>query len=445
MQFTIMIARRLLVGMAGYYTDTVRLGKLISLLLVLGLCGVPLVAHDIAADVKVQAYVKPEGSRLRIVLRVPVKALHRVDLPLRAPGFLKAGPVNPLLQFSAAAVVASEIEIHTGDARLPRPKVVAVQASLDSDRSFVSYADALAYVTRPPVNDAVELSPEQAVIDMLLEYPLLASGDDLGIWTHFERLGDRVVTVLWFLPEGGTIRAYEYLGDAGLVRMDPTWHQAALRFVELGFEHILSGIDHLLFLFCLVIPFRKFHSLLVIVTAFTVAHSITLIASAFDLAPSAPWFPPLIEVLIATSIVYMAVENIVGAVSGRAVGLNRRWMITFGFGLVHGFGFSFALREMLQFAGSYLVTSLLAFNVGVELGQLLVVTILILALWALFRRVNERVGSVVLSGVGAMVGGWWMVERFGALKGFGIQWVVVVGLLMVVGVGWVVSRKIADR
>ena len=82
------------------------------------------------------------------------------------------------------------------------------------------------------------------------------------------------------------------------------------------------------------------------------------------LSPDALWFPPLIEMLIAMSIVYMALENIVGS------NMQRRWMITFVFGLVHGFGFSFALRETLQFAGPHLLTALLAFNVGVELGQL---------------------------------------------------------------------------
>ena len=133
--------------------------------------------------------------------------------------------------------------------------------------------------------------------------------------------------------------------------------------MKLGFFHILDGTDHLLFLFCLVIPFRRFRALIPVVTAFTVAHSITLIASAYNLAPDALWFPPLIETLIAMSIVYMALENIVGGAT-----VQRRWMITFGFGLVHGFGFSFALRQTMQFAGSHLLASLLSFNVGVELG-----------------------------------------------------------------------------
>ena len=115
------------------------------------------------------------------------------------------------------------------------------------------------------------------------------------------------------------MRAFEFYGDPGLVRLDPRWHQAAFQFVKLGFLHILDGVDHLLFLVCLVIPFRRLRSLVAVVTSFTVAHSITLIASAYNLAPDALWFPPLIETLIAVSIVYMALENIVFATRGTPV------------------------------------------------------------------------------------------------------------------------------
>ena len=163
------------------------------------------------------------------------------------------------------------------------------------------------------------------------------------------------------LPQPGKAeRAFDIHADTGVVHLDPRWHQAAWLRRE-GFFHILDGIDHLLFLLCLVIPFRRLRPLVVVVTAFTVAHSVTLIASAFGWRRTALWFPPLVETLIAVSIVYMAFENIVGA------NLQRRWASTFGFGLVHGFGFSFPLRERLQFAGEHLVTSLLAFNVGVEI------------------------------------------------------------------------------
>src|SRR4029077_9613787 len=116
-----------------------------------------------------------------------------------------------------------------------------------------------------------------------------------SIQPRWSQLGLRSLTVLRFLPPGGAVRAFEFDADPGLVRLDPRWHQTALRFVRLGFVHILDGTDHLLFLLCLVIPFRRMRSLIVVVTSFTVAHSITLIASAYGLAPDSLWFPPLVE------------------------------------------------------------------------------------------------------------------------------------------------------
>jgi uncharacterized membrane-anchored protein YitT (DUF2179 family) len=137
-----------------------------------------------------------------------------------------------------------------------------------------------------------------------------------------------------------------------------------------------------------------------------VAHSITLICAAFGLAPGGLWFPPLVETLIAASIVYMALENIVGSDT------RRRWFIACAFGLVHGFGFSFALRETLQFAGSHLLTALLSFNLGVELGQLLVLVILVPLLDLAFRHVlAERIGVIIVSALVAHTGWHWMLER----------------------------------
>jgi hypothetical protein len=342
-------------------------------------------AHDLSGDVKVQAYLKPESARMRMILRVP----------LASGG--KATPED------IAKQLASTVELYENGARSAAPTVTAIRLSAASDRSFVSFKDALAHV----MEAASSISGDQSLLDAVIDFPIHSAASEFSIQPGWHRLGNAVVTVLWFIPQGSTIRAFEYMGDMGLVRLDPSWYEAALTFVRLGFFHILDGIDHLLFLGCLVIPFRKLKQLFLIVTSFTVAHSITLIASAFNLAPSAAWFPPLIETLIAMSIVYMAVENILGAKS-----VHQRWIITFAFGLVHGFGFSFVLHETLQFAGSHLITSLLAFNVGVELGQILVLAILVPALILLFRYViAERKGTVILSAIIAVVGLGWMWER----------------------------------
>jgi len=286
-----------------------------------------------------------------------------------------------------------------------------------SDFAFGTYAGALAQVLGPPLADTVAIPWQQAMMDVLLEYPITSEASKFSIRPALAHLGVRTTTVLRFLPPNGAERAFEYLGDPGLVRLDPRWHQAALRFVSLGFSHILDGLDHLLFVLCLVIPFRRIRPLVAVVTSFTVAHSITLIASAGGLAPDALWFPPLIEVLIALSIVYMAFENIVGAK------VERRWIIAFAFGLVHGFGFSFLLRQSLQFAGSHLTTSLVAFNVGVELGQLFVLAIVIPLLALLFRYVvAERVGTILLSALVAHTAWHWMLERGAALREYRFAW-----------------------
>lgn len=391
-------------------------------------------AHDIPNDVTVQIFVKPEGQHLHILVRVPLKAMRDIMFPQRGPGYLDIERTTPLLPGAAELWIAGFFEVYEGDALLPNPQVTATRISLPSDFSFGSYETALAHVTGPPLAESTDVIWDQAMLDVLFESPIQSERARFSIQPRFARLGLRVITVLRFVPPGGEVRAFEFDGDPGLVRLDPRWHQAALRFVDLGFLHILDGTDHLLFLFCLVIPFRRLRSLIPVVTAFTVAHSITLIASAYNFAPDLLWFPPLIEVLIAASIVYMALENIVGAGS-----VQRRWMIAFGFGLVHGFGFSFALRQSLQFAGSHLLTSLLSFNVGVELGQLLVLVLLIPVLQLFFRyAIAERMGTIILSAIVAHTAWHWMLDRGSVLRQFRFEWPVLDARLLALVLRWLI-------
>jgi hypothetical protein len=388
---------------------------LITCLAALVMCTLSLQAsaHDIPNDVRVQAFVKPKGQLLQLLVRVPLMAMRETDFPRRGPGYIDLSDVDPALRNAARLWLADNIEMYEGEDRLAYPRIVDARVSLPSDRSFANYEDALAHVTGPPLPKDMDLYWNQGLLDVLFEYPIQSDRSSFSIHPRLARLGLQVVVALRFLPSGGAARAFELHGDPGLVRLDPRWHQAALRFVELGFLHILQGTDHLLFILCLVIPVRRFRPLVLIVTSFTVAHSITLIASAFGVAPGALWFPPLVETLIAVSIVYMALENIVGG------NIQRRWIITFAFGLVHGFGFSFALRETLQFAGSHLLTSLLSFNVGVELGQLLALAVLIPVLEILFRFViGERIGIIILSALVAHTGWHWLLERADRLRQF---------------------------
>ena len=378
----------------------------------------PLAAHDIPNDATVQMFFKPAGNHLNILVRVPLRTMRDLEFPERDQGYLDFNHVDPMLREGASLWVSDFIDVYEGAALLPKPRIVETRLSLESDPSFASYEQALAHVTGPKLSNSTTVFWNQLMLDVLFEYPIQSDQSRFSIHSGLDRLANRVVIALRFLPPGGAVRAFEFLGDPGLVRLDPRWFQAARQFVKLGFFHILDGTDHLLFLFCLVIPFRRFRALIPVVTAFTVAHSITLIASAYSLAPDALWFPPLIETLIATSIVYMALENIVGGAT-----VQRRWMITFGFGLVHGFGFSFALRQTMQFAGSHLLASLLSFNIGVELGQLLVLALMIPALEVLFRYVvAERMGTIILSAIVAHTAWHWMIDRYQVLRQYQIRW-----------------------
>jgi hypothetical protein len=135
--------------------------------------------------------------------------------------------------------------------------------------------------------------------------------------------------------------------------------------LKLGVEHILTGADHLVFLLGLILVGGSLRSLVGVVSAFTLAHSITLALAAFSIfAPS----PRLVEPAIALSIAYVGVENLF------VTDASKRWRITFPFGLIHGFGFAGALRE-IALPRAQVPIALVSFNLGVEIGQLAVLSL----------------------------------------------------------------------
>ncbi|MEO8005177.1 MAG: HupE/UreJ family protein [Betaproteobacteria bacterium] len=167
--------------------------------------------------------------------------------------------------------------------------------------------------------------------------------------------------------------------------------QGAGSFFPLGIEHILTGYDHLLFLIALMLRGGNFRSMLKIITAFTVAHSITLALAALDLVVLPGAF---VESVIALSIAYVALENLLPRHA-----VSRRWMVSFVFGLMHGFGFSSVLRE-IGLPKENLLLALLNFNLGVEVGQ---ATIVLLAVPLLMRFKNRSWEKYVVFAISAAI------------------------------------------
>jgi hydrogenase/urease accessory protein HupE len=176
-------------------------------------------------------------------------------------------------------------------------------------------------------------------------------------------------------------------------------------FLEMGIKHILTGYDHLLFLFALLIGCKKISSVVKVITSFTIAHSISLALATLGWVeiPSR-----IVEPLIAATVVYVGIANL-----HRGQAASHRVLLTFGFGLVHGFGFAGALREMgVGSNGGAAAVPLLAFNSGVEIGQIMVAAVILPILWRLKDRPQFTLRwAPACSVVIALAGGFWFVQR----------------------------------
>jgi hydrogenase/urease accessory protein HupE len=192
-----------------------------------------------------------------------------------------------------------------------------------------------------------------------------------------------------------------------------------ITFLKTGVIHILTGYDHILFLVALLLVTKRFRSLLKIITSFTIAHSITLSIAALGIFLLPARFT---ESMIALSIVYVAFENLfilspaekvqphIGVTKLFLADTSKRWMIAFLFGLIHGFGFSSVLRE-IGLPKQEIASSLISFNVGVELGQLAIIALVYPLVWYIQKKSHGLQTIKVISIIISLLGGVWFIQR----------------------------------
>ena len=186
-----------------------------------------------------------------------------------------------------------------------------------------------------------------------------------------------------------------------------TWWQSLINYIAVGFDHIVpKGIDHILFVVGLFLLSTQLRPLLIQITSFTLAHSVTLGLGMFGIISISP---AIVEPLIAASIVYVCIENIFAQKLSRA-----RPVIVFLFGLLHGLGFASVLSEF-GLGKSNFVSGLIGFNVGVELGQLFVITIcfLLVGIWFGKKEWYRRRVTIPVSIVIGIIAVYWFIERIG--------------------------------
>ena len=232
--------------------------------------------------------------------------------------------------------------------------------------------------------------------DLTVEYNVLLDDYDPDHVSYLY-LFDGDVTQTGVLD--GSQRSYAYNPGADVSPLQTSW-----LYFRLGVEHILRGIDHLLFLLALLLAVRKWGDMIKIITAFTIAHSLTLILTSLGYLAALPWT----EVVIAVSILYVAAENLWRKPDSRTL---WRFAVTFGFGLIHGMGFAGALGE-IGLPQGFKLGALLAFNLGVEAGQVAFALVALPLLLKVSGKLYTRYLRTGLSAGVMTVAAFWLVQRW---------------------------------
>ena len=298
------------------------------------------------------------------------------------------------------------------------PTVERVRASpIGSQPPFATLDEARAAFEDQAVypDDADPAYVGDVVVDMILRYrthaPVYRYSVSSTLDPGLPGQDDTANLILDYSP--GATRVFRARGLlAEPVSISRSAWSAVVTFLREGVRHILGGWDHVLFVLCLVLGAGRLGSLVWRATGFTIGHTVTLMVGFFGYVPSAPWFIPAVEMGIALSIIYAAAVAVM-ARPDRRYGEMEMFVITMGIGLLHGFGFSFVLHELLQVDSPDIWQSLLAFNAGVEVGQLLLIVIAWPLFW-LIARTNDRIWKVSRWGIAASctaIALVWTVQR----------------------------------
>lgn len=338
----------------------------------------PLAAHQTGKATFV-VHVKPDTRQIDTLLACPaLDVAHAAQVPLGENGELDVGDAQKHWM-TLGAYLDQHIDVTNDGARC---RVIEHKMSPRADPAAFWFLKA--FQCDEPLG-SVEIRND-------------AMTETEGGYRHIGnvQVGDAVQSTL-FTAQTPTYRVE--LGGAEA----PADDTSIGRFIVEGVTHILAGLDHVLFVLALILMARRLRELLIVVTAFTVAHSVTLALAVLDVVSISP---AVIEPIIALSIVWVAVEVVLNREDQK-----RAYLATFLLGLVHGFGFSYVLRDEVGLPTDALVPALLSFNVGVELGQLAIVLVLYpLRRWIRGRPWERRVVIGTAAAIGA-VALYWFVER----------------------------------
>jgi HupE / UreJ protein len=364
--------------------------------------------HDLPQDTVMHAFFRAQGSEGHLLIRVPLDLLHGISWPTNHGEYAiidSRAAVNQALDALGHALLVWQ------DGERLTPTISSGQLAALGDLSFANPEAAAAHIAQP-VDAELKIALDLGYLDAHFVYPIRPAPAVFSIQSRVaEDLQDLSKLIVQFVPDGNnrggvlTISA-----QSGKVALNPNRRQSALGFVLVGMQGLLANADCLLFIGCLMIPFRRARDFAAPYAAFALAGIISLAGTAFGFAPDGIWFAALAASVSAVLIFFLALGNIFGAHLQR----RRLWAGLFGFAL--GFEFAKLLVGRLQFAGGHSQIALWFFALGIDLGALLASALTFVGLALILRGARAgRIGIIVLSAIVAHTAWHWMIDRLGVL------------------------------
>jgi HupE / UreJ protein len=363
--------------------------------------------HDLPQDTVMHAFFRVQGSEAHLLIRVPLDLLHGISWPTNH-GEYAINDSRPAVNQALDALGHALLVWQDGE-RLT-PTVSSGQLAALGDLSFANPEAAAAHIAQP-VDAELKIGVDLGYLDAHFIYPIRPSTAVFSIQSRVaEDLQDLSKLVVQLVNGNNRGRAITISAQSGKVALNPNRRQAALGFVLVGMRDLLANADCLLFIVCLMIPFRRARDFAAPYAAFVLGNLISLAGAAFGFAPDSVWFAALAASGSAVLIFFLALGNIFGAQLQR----RRLWAGLFGFAL--GFEFAKLLAGRVQFAGDHSQIALWFFGLGIDLGVLLALALTFAGLALILRGARAgRIGIIVLSAIVAHTAWHWMIDRLGVL------------------------------
>jgi hypothetical protein len=375
--------------------------------LVLSAAAQPLM-HDLPQDTVMHAFFRVQGSEAHLLVRVPLDLLHGISWPTNHGEYAisdSRAAVNQALDALGHAILIWQ------DGERLTPTISSGQLAALGDLSFANPEAAAAHISQP-VEAGLKIAVDLGYLDAHFIYPIRPAPAVFSIQSRVaEDLQELSKLIVQFVPDGNNRGgAMTISAQSGKVALNPNRRQAALGFVLVGMQDLLANADCVLFIVCLMIPFRRARDFAAPYAAFVLANIISLAGAEFGFAPDGVWFAALAASVSAVLIFFLALGNIFGA------HLQRRRLWTGLFGFVLGFEFAQLLAGRLQFAGEHSQVALWFFAFGIDLGALLALALTFVGLSLILRGARAgRIGIIVLSAIVAHTSWHWMIDRVGVL------------------------------